>query len=158
MASSRCAPRFARPFAASLPLRRLAAAFVALAALSAAGCGARKPPRAMVPSIGASQTGVASWYGDPYHGRRTASGEVYDMNAWTAAHPTFVFGTWLRVRNLDNGKITEVRVNDRGPFVKNRIVDLSRASAREIDMIGPGTARVRLTVIRLPEQARANKR
>jgi rare lipoprotein A len=74
------------------------------------------------------------------------------MNARTAAHPFFAFGTWLRVLNLDNGKSTEVRVNDRGPFVKNRIVDLSRASAREIGMIGPGTARVRLTVIRPPPQ------
>jgi rare lipoprotein A len=93
------------------------------------------------------EVGVASWYGDPYHGRTTASGEVYDMEAMTAAHQTLPFGTVLSVWNLDNGLVTTVRVNDRGPFWQNRIVDLSRHAARELDMIGPGTARVRLTIV-----------
>lgn len=90
---------------------------------------------------------MASWYGHPYHGRPTASGEIYDMERDTAAHRTFSFGTWVRVVNLSNGKHTEVRINDRGPFKRGRIIDLSRSAAREIDMIGPGTAKVRVTVI-----------
>src|SRR6185295_9849894 len=102
-----------------------------------------------------SETGIATWYGVPYHGRRTASGEVYDMEAMTAAHRTLAFGTWLRVDNLDNGKHTEVRVSDRGPFVKDRIIDLSRASARAIGMLGPGSARVKLTVVRAPANTSA---
>lgn len=93
-----------------------------------------------------TQTGVASWYGEDFHGRATASGEPYDMNDLTCAHPTLPFGTRLRVENLDNGRSVIVRVNDRGPFAKNRILDLSRAAASELGMIGPGTARVRVTV------------
>ena len=92
-------------------------------------------------------TGVASWYGEPFHGRTTASGETYDMNDLTCAHRTLPFGTRLHVRNLENGRTVVVRVNDRGPFVKDRIVDLSRRAARELGMIGPGTARVRITVL-----------
>jgi rare lipoprotein A len=90
---------------------------------------------------------LASWYGNPYHGRTTASGETYDMNEMTCAHPTLPFGTRLRVQNLDNGRSVTVRVNDRGPFVKDRILDVSRKAARELGMIGPGTARVRITVV-----------
>jgi rare lipoprotein A len=106
------------------------------------------------PKIGATETGIASWYGVPYHGRRTASGEIYNMEAMTAAHRTLIFGTWLRVDNLDNGKRTEVRVTDRGPFVKNRVLDLSHAAARQIDMLSAGSARVRLTVIRAPSSSK----
>jgi rare lipoprotein A len=90
------------------------------------------------------ETGVASWYGAPYHGRQTASGEVYDMEKMTAAHRTLPFGTEVKVINLDNGRKTAIKVNDRGPFVDGRIIDLSRHAARNIDMIRPGTARVRL--------------
>ena len=93
--------------------------------------------------------GIASWYGDPFHGQRTSNGEVYDMHAMTAAHRTLPFQTVVRVHNLDNGKKTQVRVNDRGPFVKGRIIDLSLSAAREIDMVGPGTARVRLEILRI---------
>ena len=92
-------------------------------------------------------TGIASWYGEPYHGRRAANGEVYDMEALTAAHRTLPFGTWVRVKNLTNDRTIDVRIQDRGPFVGKRIIDLSRAAAREIEMIGPGTAKVKLTVI-----------
>ena len=93
--------------------------------------------------------GIASWYGDPFHGRRTSNGEVYDMHAMTAAHRTLPFQTVVRVHNLDNGKKVEVRLNDRGPFVKGRIIDLSHAAAEEIDMVRPGTARVRLEILRI---------
>ena len=101
---------------------------------------------------GFAETGVASWYGHPYHGRRTSNGEVYDMDEMTAAHLRLPFGTILRVRNLDNGRDIEVRINDRGPFVKSRILDLSREAARRLDMIGPGTARIRLEVLAGPAQ------
>ena len=97
--------------------------------------------------IGATETGIASWYGVPYHGRRAASGEIYDMEQLTAAHRTLPFDTWVEVTNLDNGKHVDVRITDRGPFVDGRIIDLSRAAARQIDMLGPGIARVRLKVI-----------
>lgn len=93
------------------------------------------------------ERGVASWYGPGFHGRMTASGERYDMHALTAAHRTLPFGTVLEVRNLDNGLSTEVRINDRGPFKKNRIVDLSLTAAHAIGMVGPGTARVELRTI-----------
>jgi rare lipoprotein A len=127
----------------------------ALAVLN--GCSSRRPVRAITPSIGVRQTGIASWYGHPYHGRATASGETYDMESNTAAHRRYTFGTWLRVDNLDNGKQTEVRINDRGPFVRGRVIDLSRASAREIEMLGPGTAKVKLTVIGVPAPTSASR-
>lgn len=121
------------------------------ALLSLNGCAhrgaARIPPP---PKIGATETGIASWYGVPYNGRAAASGEIYDMEQLTAAHRTLPFGTWLEVTDLDNGKKVEVRVNDRGPFAHGRILDLSLAAAREIEMLGPGTARVRLKVIAAP--------
>lgn len=133
-------------------MKRRALAVFAAAALVCAGCAKRARPRAARPvKIGHTETCVASWYGDPYHGRRAANGEIYDMNQPTAAHRTWPFGTWVRVENLDNGKPVEVRITDRGPFVKGRCIDLSRAAARSIEMIGPGTARVRLVVIRPPE-------
>jgi rare lipoprotein A len=97
--------------------------------------------------VGSTETGVASWYGNPYHGRRSANGEVYDMEKMTAAHRTLPFETWVRVENLDTHKTVEVRITDRGPFVRRRILDLSHAAAVSIDMIGPGTAKVKLTVI-----------
>lgn len=99
-------------------------------------------------SIGHTETGMASWYGEPYHGRQAANGEVFDMNRLTAAHRTLPFGTWVEVANLSNAKRVTVRITDRGPFVHGRVIDLSRAAADQIDMIGPGTARVRLRVIR----------
>jgi rare lipoprotein A len=126
------------------------------------GAGCRKKPKYRVPPpipavLGAKETGHASWYGHPYHGRRTSNGEVYDMDKMTAAHLRLPFGTWVRVKNLENGRRTEVRINDRGPFVKNRIIDLSREAARRIEMIGPGTARVRVEVIALPGTSRGER-
>ena len=103
------------------------------------------------PPIGFVETGVASWYGVPYHGRQAANGEIYDMEKLTAAHRTLPFSTWVRVENLANGKGVDVRITDRGPFIGDRIIDLSHAAAREIEMIGPGTANVRVVVIANPE-------
>ena len=93
------------------------------------------------------RVGIASWYGDPYHGRRTSNGEIYNKYALTAAHRTLAFDTMVKVHNLENGKSVRVRINDRGPFVKDRIIDLSYAAAREISMVGPGSAKVRLDVL-----------
>jgi rare lipoprotein A len=131
------------------------ARFAALAAVTLA-LGACAPKVATVPApvaIGAEERGLASWYGHPYHGRRTASGEVYDMNQMTAAHRTLPFHTWLHVENLDNGRATRVRVNDRGPFVDGRILDVSHAAGRELGMVGPGIAPVRLRVVAAPTGA-----
>ena len=91
--------------------------------------------------------GVASWYGYPHHGRMTASGRRFNMYELTAAHRTLPIGTRVRVTNLLNGRAITVTVTDRGPFVKNRMLDLSYAAARDLDMIGPGTAPVQLEII-----------
>jgi rare lipoprotein A len=91
--------------------------------------------------------GVASWYGGKFHGRLTSSGEVFDTNDMTAAHRTLPFGTLVKVTNLDNGKSAVVKINDRGPFVDGRIIDLSRAAAEEIDMLEQGVARVSLEIV-----------
>jgi rare lipoprotein A len=110
-----------------------------------AACAPKKithPPYEPGKEIRYRETGIASWYGEDFHGRKTANGEVYDMHAMTAAHRTLPFNIRVRVTNLDNGKKTEVRVNDRGPFVPGRIIDLSRSGAKELGMLGPGTARV----------------
>jgi len=116
-----------------------------------ASCARRRTVRAPVPPVvGSVELGVASWYGYPYHGRRAANGEVYDMEKLTAAHRTLPFGTWVDVRNLSNDKHVLVRINDRGPFVEGRIIDLSRAAARQIEMIGPGIVKVRLEVTAPP--------
>ena len=112
-----------------------------LIALALQGCvSASAPPVA-------TQTGRASWYGGAHHGRVTASGERFDMHALTAAHPTLPFGTRLRVMNLDNDRQVEVRINDRGPSVSGRILDLSYAAARALGATGPGVIPVRLTVL-----------
>jgi rare lipoprotein A len=115
-------------------------------ALAVAGCGlfSRRP---IEPETGATQTGIASWYGPGFHGRQTASGEIYDQYALTAAHQTLPHGTRLRVTNLANEREVIVRINDRGPFVDDRIIDLSYTAARQLDMIGPGTVAVRLEVL-----------
>lgn len=93
------------------------------------------------------EMGVASWYGPGFQGKATSSREIYDMHDMTAAHRTLSFGTYVMVTNLDNGKSVIVRVNDRGPFVKDRIIDLSYAAARLLDMVGPGTAPVKVEVL-----------
>ena len=110
----------------------------------------RRPPPVAQPDGKAApiiqgEEGIASWYGHPYHGRPTASGEIYNMNAMTAAHRTLPFGTRVRVHDLENGRDVTVRINDRGPFVKGRIIDLSHAAAEAMDM--SGTALVRLQIL-----------
>jgi rare lipoprotein A len=90
------------------------------------------------------QTGLASWYGDPFHGRQTASGEIFDQNRLTAAHPTWPLRSLARVTRLETGQSVLVRINDRGPFVDGRIIDLSRAAAEELGFIGDGLAQVRV--------------
>ncbi len=100
--------------------------------------------------IGTKEKGEASWYGEPYNGRRSASGEIFDMEQLTAAHRTYPFQTWVEVTNLDNGKKVDVRITDRGPFVDGRVIDLSRAAAREIDLLRTGVAKVELKVIEAP--------
>jgi rare lipoprotein A len=127
----------------------------------AVGCGKRATAHApaSIKNIPADKTfpegwtesGVASWYGVPYDGRKTSSGEIFDMRALTAAHRTLPFDTWVEVTNLTNGKQVTVRVNDRGPFVGGRIIDLSMAAADEIDMVRAGIAQVKLKVIRTPK-------
>jgi rare lipoprotein A len=94
-----------------------------------------------------SQQGIASWYGKKFHGRKTSSGEIYNMYAMTAAHKTLPLGTWVSVRRLDNDSQIIVRVNDRGPFVRGRIIDLSYTAARELNIVGPGTARVEIVAL-----------
>ena len=96
------------------------------------------------PGRGFEQTGQASWYGGRHHGRTTASGEKYDMNRLTAAHRTLPLGTAVRVTNLDNGRAVEVIINDRGPYVGARVIDLSREAARRLDMEREGLAPVRI--------------
>lgn len=93
------------------------------------------------------EEGIASWYGPKFHGRKTSSGEVYNMYGLTAAHRLLPMNTNVRVTNLENGNVIDLRINDRGPFAKDRIIDLSFAAARELDIIGPGTARVRVEAI-----------
>lgn len=107
------------------------------------------PPRS-AGAIVNGETGLASWYGHPYHGRPAADGEIYDMEKLTAAHRTLPFGTMVRVVNLVNSKTVDVRIIDRGPFVENRIIDLSHAAAQAIGLIGPGVAPVRLDILSLP--------
>jgi rare lipoprotein A len=100
---------------------------------------------------GEVERGQAGWYGDRYHGRKTASGERFDQNALTAAHRTLPFGTIVEVKNLDNGRTVTVRINDRGPFGrKTRIIDVSRAAAGELDMTHAGVAQVELRIVSQP--------
>ena len=114
-----------------------------------AACASSAPPAAGPVGAGYREEGLASWYGEPYHGRATASGPRYDMNRMTAAHRTLPFGTLVRVTNRENGRQARVLINDRGPFVDGRIIDLSRAAAEAIDSVGPGVVRVRLEVERV---------
>jgi len=92
--------------------------------------------------------GKASWYGPKFHGNKTANGEIFDMYSISAAHKTLPLGTYVKVENLDNNKTIRVRINDRGPFVKNRIIDLSYGAAKEIGLVNKGTANVRLTILK----------
>lgn len=125
--------------------------FVISLILSSCGTTGRVSQPETYPDAGKGEVieeGVASWYGPKFHGNLTANGEKYDMYGLTAAHRTLPFNTVLRVENQDNGKSVVVRINDRGPFAKNRIIDLSKKAAQEIDMIGNGTAPVHLVLLK----------
>jgi len=100
------------------------------------------------PDASRSEMGLASWYGEPHHGQTTASGEIFDMTQLTAAHRTLPLGTRLRVVNLQNGLTVRVRVNDRGPYIDGRVLDLSREAARALDMVERGVVPVKLEIIR----------
>jgi rare lipoprotein A len=135
------------------PLAAMSCAFLCVVL---SGCAkhhaSRAPAQSVKPArVGSTEKGIASWYGEPYHGRRAASGEIFDMEQLTAAHRTLPFQTWVEVTNLKNGKHVDVRITDRGPFVDGRIIDLSRAAARKIDMVQTGTAPVKLKVIKAPQ-------
>jgi len=99
------------------------------------------------PKIGDTFDGIASWYGPDFHAKKTSNGEIYNMHALTAAHKTLPMNTVVKVYNVENGRTTIVRINDRGPFVSGRIIDLSNKAAHEIDMVKKGTARVKITVL-----------
>jgi rare lipoprotein A len=128
--------------------RWAAAALLLLLSLQALGCRSATRDRVR---IGWSERGQASWYGKPFHGRRTASGERYDMYRMTAAHRELPFGTVVQIRNLDNRRLVQVTITDRGPFVRGRIVDLSYSAALELDMVRTGTAEVELRVVEMGE-------
>lgn len=98
-------------------------------------------------SRGFKQRGLASWYGKKFHGRKTANGERYNMYGVSAAHKTLPLGTWVRIRHLENGHTLDVRINDRGPFVRGRIIDLSFGAAKKLGIVGPGTARVEIAAL-----------
>jgi rare lipoprotein A len=117
--------------------------------------GAAQPPTRTSPFVPGIyvEEGTASWYGIPFHGRRAANGEIFDMNSLVAAHRTLPFGSILRVTNLNNGLDVQVRVIDRGPFVGDRVLDLARAAAVALDMIGTGTAPVRIELLSGPNPA-----
>lgn len=114
------------------------AAAVFLLLFLGVGCGGKN---------GLEQEGMASWYGLEYHGRTTASGERFNQNAMTAAHKELPFGTVVKVTNQLNGRDIAVRINDRGPFIPGRIIDLSRKAARKLDMIEPGVVPVKIRVL-----------
>lgn len=102
-------------------------------------------------AAGYDEVGIASWYGPKFHGKPTASGEPYDMHALTAAHKTLPLGTRVKVRHLENGREVTLKINDRGPFVNKRIIDLSNKAAHALGMVGAGTARVRVTALSTPQ-------
>jgi len=110
----------------------------------------RQTAPAPAPQLGQTEHGMASWYGHPYDGRQAADGEIYHMETLVAAHKTLPFQTWVRVRNLANGKTVDVRIIDRGPFVGGRIIDLSHAAAQQIELLGPGVAEVEVVIISAP--------
>jgi peptidoglycan lytic transglycosylase len=121
-------------------------------------------PKEQVPGVAPDaqallvETGIASWYGAPYHNRKGSNGEVYDMNALTAAHRTLPLGSRVRVTNVATGNTVVVRITDRGPFVPGRIIDLSLAAAREVDLVKPGTATVKIEVLETPAPLAAGGR
>ena len=128
------------------PIVTLGLALMVALPLSACAHHYKFPP-AQAPSVGLVEVGIASWYGPGYDGKRTSSGERFDQDGLTAAHASWQFGTRVRVTFLTTGRSVVVRINDRFPNHKGRVIDLSRAAARQIGLIGPGTGRVRLEIV-----------
>ena len=128
------------------------AALLLLVILGCAAYRVEELPTTSVP-VGWRQRGYASWYGPKFHGRRTASGEVFNMYSLTAAHRTLPLGTYVRVTNLKNGRSVVVKINDRGPFVRGRIIDLSYAAARRLGMVRDGVVPVEIVVLGTPQEA-----
>ena len=131
-------------------MRRGWVVLLGLGMLLAAGCSTVRRPRvaARAPVVsGNVQEGIASWYGPGFHGKRTSSGERFDQYDFTAAHRTLPLGSWVVVTNKMNGRSIQVYVNDRGPYIQGRVIDLSYAAARAIGMLGPGTVPVRIVVL-----------
>lgn len=114
------------------------------------GCSSNSHDDGVSAPSGAFQTGIASWYGSEYQGRPTASGEIFDRHALTAAHRELAFQTWVEVTNLENGRKVRVKINDRGPFVEGRIIDLSERAAEELGMKIAGLAQVSLEIVGAP--------
>ncbi|MDR1040696.1 MAG: septal ring lytic transglycosylase RlpA family protein [Deltaproteobacteria bacterium] len=109
-------------------------------------------------SDGYKEKGLASWYGEPFHGRKTASGEVYDMNEITAAHKTLPLHTWVEVVNTETRQSILLRINDRGPFIDGRIIDLSKEAAKKLGVYRPGTAKVVVQALPKAHQKRLNEK
>ena len=130
--------------------RRLARGLVvATLMVAVAACGGKSAPTTTpeyVPGKKYEEVGVASWYGKKYHGRKTASGEVFKMNKLTAAHRTLPLGLTAKITNLDNGRTVKVKINDRGPFIDGRVLDLSYGAAKKLGMVDAGLARVRIEI------------
>jgi rare lipoprotein A len=135
---------------ATLPWVAAFATMVTLAGCATPPSRVSAPPPVPTPDV--VQTGPASWYGEPHHGRRTASGETYDMHQLTAAHPTLPFGARVLVTNLKNDRSVEVRINDRGPHVAGRIIDVSYAAAQKLGAISGGTFPAWVRVLSLPSR------
>ncbi len=141
---------------------RFLAPVLGMVLLAAAGCGTSSPrfttgagsPRQQTGITGSELQGYASYYAEEFNGRPTANGEIYDMHKLTAAHRTLPFNTIVKVYNLDNGRSIQVRINDRGPFKDDRVIDLSLEGARQLGIIPLGTAPVRLQVVELGDTAK----
>src|SRR6266567_1736757 len=118
----------------------------ALAALLAVACATTQAPAPLPPQ---NERGVASWYGQEFAGRTTANGEIFDPLLMTAAHRSLPFGTLVDVRNLKTNQTVRVRINDRGPFISNRMIDLSYAAAQQIGLVEPGSGDVELTIVKV---------
>ena len=145
-ARARPARRIPRALRAARPAALAVCLVAGLALIAAASCAAKTAPRSMTPS-GKAQRGMASWYGPKFHGRTTANGERYNMMDLTAAHKTLPFGTFVHVTNRANNKTIVVRINDRGPFVHGRIIDLSYAAAKVIGASSTGVVDVEVRVM-----------
>lgn len=133
-------------------IRKMIALYSLILILPVPGLGSKKATHPML------FYGEASWYGRRFHGRRTANGEKFDMNKLTAAHRTLPFGSLVRVTNLENDRSVTVRINDRGPFAKGRVLDLSRSAAQKLGFLGSGRAKVEARVLRLGNNGRVAKR